>query len=103
MQTPFNLDRLRTLRRSGQSPSLPVFVTSNWVFFANMERCGAMAIRVRPEDCEHDWEPVAGLDVVLGIPDREEWTPLMKAVRDSNPRRLRVLSEEGLTTMWYAQ
>lgn len=62
-----------------------------------------MAIRVKPEDSEQNWEAVAGLDVILGIPDLEEWTPLMKVVRESNPRRLRVLTEDGLSTMWYAQ
>lgn len=59
-----------------------------------------MAIRVRPDDSAHDWEAIAGLDVVLGMPDSGEWTPLMKSVRDCKPRRLSVLREDGLTTMW---
>lgn len=100
MQTPFDLRQLRTLRRNGQSPSLPVFLTNNWQFQSNLQQCGAMVIRVNPGDSSEDWEAIAGLEVILALPDLRPWTPLMQAVRDSRPRRLQVIADDGLTTIW---
>jgi len=62
-----------------------------------------MAIRVRPDDSAHDWSAVSGLDVILGLPDNERWTPLMNAIRDRSPRRLRVLTSDGLAALWYGK
>ena len=103
MQTPFNLGRLRLYRRAGQAPSLPVFVTHNWQLSTNMEQAGVMAIRVKPDDARQEWSAVAGLDVILAIPEAPVWFALAKAIRDANPRRVRFLTDEGLTTLWYGQ
>lgn len=100
MQTPYNLQRLRELRRRGQSPELPVLVTDQHEWMAQF---GALGIRVRQSDSAENWDAIAGLEVILDLPDSLAWTPLMKAVRDAKPRRLQVLAEDGLTTLWYAR
>jgi hypothetical protein len=100
MQTPFNLRRLRELRRLGQAPSLPVVVTDNWIFNGNIERMGALSIMVRPQHSAENWEAVAGLDVVIATDDTAEYTPLMKAIRESRPRRLRLAGDNGMTVIW---
>lgn len=97
MQTPFNLIQLRELRRHGKSPGLPVFLTNRHDWTAQF---GAMSIYVKNSDSEQDWQAVAGLDVILDLPQTPGWTPLMKSVREAHPRRLRVLGAAGLSTMW---
>jgi hypothetical protein len=105
MQTPFNLHRLRELRKHGQSPSLPVFIApmGDWVFTTNMEAMGALAIRVKPADFQQNWDALAGLEVILNLPHERLWSPLMRAVRDSHPRRLQALVDNCLTTFWWAE
>lgn len=102
MRMPNNLWQLHELRKLGKSPVLPVFVVGMkaWIFHTNMESMGALSIRVRPEDAKQDWQALAGLDVIIHFPEIPAWRDLMHAIRDSKPRRLRTLSERGLTTMW---
>ncbi len=90
---------MRELRAYGKSPALPIFVTDNWVFNGNMERMGALSIMVRPQNSSENWDAVAGMDVILCVKETEEIRPLVRAVRDARPRRLRNAGN-GLTTMW---
>jgi hypothetical protein len=80
------LSDLGHLRRRGQSPALPVFVTDIGSLAHNLREIGAMVVWATPDSKNWDWRPVAGLEVILalGFTYRE----LAERVRDANPRRL---------------
>jgi hypothetical protein len=80
------LSDLGHLRRRGQSPALPVFVTDIGSLAQNLREIGAMVVWATPDSKNWDWRPVAGLEVVLalGFTYRE----LAAKVKEANPRRL---------------
>jgi len=87
---PWNLRRLRQLRADHQAPAMPIFVVPNRRDEDRFTALGALAINCRPADHDADWSPVAGLDVILVLPEYSEWTELVLAVRDKGrPRMLR--------------
>lgn len=99
MPAPFELRQLADLRRLGKAPAWPIFITDSWEFARRMRDLGALAIRPN-EEC--DWTPLAGMDVILAFPDWPENTARMRAIRDARPRRLRLLEDGILSTMWFS-
>jgi hypothetical protein len=80
------LSDLAGLRRRGQSPALPVFVTDIGTLAHNLREIGAMVVWATTDAPKWDWRPVAGLEVILAL----GWTyrDLAERVKDANPRRL---------------
>lgn len=99
MPAPFELRQLADLRRLGKAPGLPVFITDNWQFARQIRELGALAI-VPNDEC--NWAPLAGMDVILAFPDWPENTVKMRAIRDANPRRLRIWADGELSCMWFS-
>lgn len=63
---PYELTTLHNLRRRGQCPKLPVFVTDVWDWRERLQDIGCLAIRVRnPADHEHDWSALRGMHCIL--------------------------------------
>ena len=66
MPAPYDLAVLHALRKRGQCPHLPVFVTDSWDWQRRLQDFGCLAIRVQnPSDSEHDWRAVGGLHCML--------------------------------------
>lgn len=66
MATPNDLQTLHGLRRRGQCPQLPVFVTDCWDWQQTLLDLGALCIRVRNhQDVNHDWSALRGLHCLL--------------------------------------
>lgn len=87
MPTPFDLRQLHDLRRRGQCPKLTVFVSDCWDWQQKLAELGALCIRVQgPQDCEHDWSAVRGLDCVL-LYRRGDFTGLGLALLAASPSR----------------
>ena len=63
---PFDLITLHNLRRRGQCPKLPVFVTDRWDWQQKLADLGSLCIRLKSaSDHEHDWSAIAGLHCIL--------------------------------------
>ena len=92
MRAPSELQLLAELRSRGQAPELPVWITNNATMRVNLTAAGMLAIPVRSDDWELDWSALAGLDVVLAVSfiDTPVGTRLAVAIRDAQPRRLRL-------------
>jgi hypothetical protein len=89
------LSDLRRLRSQGKAPILPVFVTDNHIFAANMTSIGAFV--VRPHDA--DWRPLSGLEVILCFRQPDDFRDLAMSIRAARPRRLRSLHSGGLSVI----
>ncbi len=89
MPTPYDLRQLHELRRRGQCPKLAVFVTDSWDWHQRLADIGVLCIRVqRPQDCEHDWSAIRGLDCVLLYRRFGDFSGLGQALLAAGPSRL---------------
>lgn len=85
---PHDLAELHRLRRRGQCPKLPVFVTTRWDWQQKLLDLGSLCIRVRnPADCEHDWSALRGLHCIL-VQDRGDFAALGQALLGARPYQL---------------
>lgn len=92
MQAPYELRLLAAYRGRGQSPQLPVFVTTmGYLFVSNIRASGAYVIPVRDIAAapQWNWAPVAGLEVILSL--HVSNVELARAVASGRPRRLRYI------------
>ena len=63
---PYDLQTLHNLRKRGQCPTLPVFVTERRDWQRRLTDLGSLCIRVEtPDDTEHDWRALSGLHCIL--------------------------------------
>lgn len=76
-------DVLGRLRRRGQRPAGPVFVTDDWRQRANLEAAGAFAVPL-PES--EDATYAAGLEVVLLAAASEKVADAAQRLAAANPR-----------------
>lgn len=63
---PYELQTLHGLRKRGQCPKLPVFVTDRWDWSRKLADFGGLCVRLQsPSDLDHDWSALAGLHCML--------------------------------------
>lgn len=63
---PYDLQTLHTLRKRGQCPTLPVFVTDRWDWHRKLTDFGGLCVRLRNSaDHNHDWSALRGLHCML--------------------------------------
>lgn len=88
MEMPYDLAELHRLRRKGQCPKLPIFVTTRWDWQQKLIELGALCIRVRNiSDSEQDWSALRGLHCIL-LCDRGDYAALGQALLAASPYQL---------------
>lgn len=102
MKTPYDLERLHALRRRGQCPQMPVFVTDSWKWAQRIPDCGALCIRVQsPSDHRHDWSALVGLHCIL-VEWRGNYAELGQALLSASPSILETFHDSPqLRSGWW--
>jgi hypothetical protein len=90
---PYDLQTLHSLRKRGQCPKLPVFVTDCWDWHQKLLDLGALCIRLRnPQDLDHDWSALRGLHCMLLCNDHsmrcQRYEALAWKLLDAKPSQL---------------
>jgi hypothetical protein len=94
MPAPYDLRELHALRRRGQCPALPVFITDNWDLQRKLVDFGALCIRVRNHtDIAYDWTAIRGLHCIL-LCREGEYTDLGIALLEAGPSTLETFHRE---------
>jgi hypothetical protein len=95
---PYDLQTLHNLRKRGQCPTLPVFVTDRWDWQKKLADLGSLCIRLHVDDCKQDWTAIRGLHCILlcfgGSSRAQRYERLSWALLEGRPSQFEAFYED---------